>query len=95
MIERADDGWFIERNGRYVHLTEQWLEEMRRHQVTTGRKSAQAWNQLYYAFHTAKDPDVVYAKWEAFYDSTGSYTPPEPAPPSPFQEFIARQRETG
>jgi len=89
-IEPATDGWLVERNNRYIHLTEQWLEEMFRHQVKPYGNNP-AYNQLVHAFRTSTDPDVIAERLEAFY---GNRQKPARGgrPQTPIQEFARRRR---
>lgn len=91
-VEPAPDGWFINRDGRYYHVNQQWLDEMYRHQVKPYTDNSPQFNRLQYAFTTGTTPGEF---GELFVDFIDNRTRPsaEPADPTPFQQFIRGQRE--
>lgn len=90
MITEAPDGWFIERNGRYYHLNETWLEEMHRHQVKPYGNNP-AFNRLRYIFANSTDPDEVARAFVDFYDNR-QRPGKRKGQQSEFQQFIKEQR---
>ena len=94
MITEAPDGWFIERNGRYYHLNQKWLDEMHRHQVKPYGNNPD-YNRLAYIFANSSDPDEVLQAFEDFYDNRKARQGRKnrSAEPSEFQQFIQSRRE--
>ena len=94
MITEAPDGWFIERNNRYYHLNQKWLDEMHRHQVKPYGNNSQ-FNRLAYVFANSTDADEVFKAFEDFYDNRKSYQGRGKGrgQQSEFQQFIKSRRE--
>ena len=79
MIEQAPDGYNIHHNNRFYHLTEQWLEDMWRHQVKPRRATVDGrtipadaekeWNLLYYAFKSGDTPERILDLFQQFTDT--------------------------
>lgn len=96
MITEASDGWFIERNGRYYHLNQKWLDEMYRHQVKPYGNNPD-YNRLVYIFANSSDPEEVLGAFEDFYTNRKARQGDKgkPSQPSEFQQFIKARRERG
>ena len=86
-----DGGWLVERDGRYIHLTEQWLNEMYRHQVKPYGNNP-AYNRLVHTFRTSTDPDEIAERLEAFYGNRQKPAKKGNPDASPIQAFARRQR---
>lgn len=100
-IEPASDGWFIDRNGRYYHVNQAWLDDMFRHQVKPYGNNP-AFNQLNYAFSQGVSAVEFGRLFEDFIDHRGPSEPPaDAAPPvaatpeAAFREFIGEQKRRG
>jgi len=93
MIIESDGngGWLVERNNRYIHLTEEWLAEMYRHQVKPYGNNP-AYNRLVHAFRTSSDPNVIAERLEAFYGNRQKPARGGRSNASPIQEFAKRRR---
>ncbi len=92
MIESdLDGGWLIERNGRYIHLTEDWLTEMERHQVKPYGNNP-AFNRLVATFRTSSDPVLIGERLEAFYGNLTSPAAQRRSDATPLHEFARRRR---
>jgi len=83
-------GWLVERNNRYIHLNEEWLAEMFRHQVKPYGNNP-AYNRLVHAFRNSSDPDEIAARLEAFYGNRQRSARNKPEL-SPVHEFAKRRR---
>ncbi len=93
MIIESDGngGWLVERNNRYIHLTEEWLAEMDRHQVKPYGNNP-SFNLLVRAFRTSTDPDEIGERLEAFYGNRQKPVSKEKPDVAPIREFARRQR---
>lgn len=91
-VEPAPDGWFIERDGRYYHVNESWLNEMFRHQVKPYGNNP-AFNRLLVAFRNGADADEVAERFVDFYDNRTANRPAKSkGEDSEFQQFIKERR---
>ena len=90
IVEPAPDGWFIERDHRYYHLNQAWLDDMFRHQVKPYGNNP-AYNRLVHAFQSGADADEIAVRFTDFYDNR-SRPGRGQAQVSEFQQFVRGHR---
>lgn len=98
-IERAADGWLVERANRYYHVNESWLEDMYRHQVKPYGNNP-GYNRLLVAFRRGENADTILSAFRDFMDQRGAAKVRQkrskaggPEAVDPFQQFIKERRD--
>jgi hypothetical protein len=87
-VDPASDGWYVEYNGRYYHLTRQWCDEWARHQLRGTNNPA--FNRLLAHWDRLTADDVM-GLFPQVIDGPRAEKPARTSDPSDFQTWVAER----